>query len=110
MKSATHLVTLVIAAIVLTGAVGECALAGVPDQSPPSVLRGSSAPVAPEPVRPNVVVLNQLVYQPVYADSPDYGYPLFYGSAFQTRSFVPKFRSPPTTAAPAPVPNGWPLL
>jgi hypothetical protein len=67
---------------------------------PPLVLRGSSAP-PPEPAPPAVVVLREVVYQPVYYPyTPDYLASLYF------------YRRPPAglPAAPASVPNGWPLL
>ncbi len=96
--------TLLLVSIVLAGALTGEATAGVPDeQASVTVLRGSSAP-PPEPAPPSVIVVPQVVYQPVpYPYYTGYVVPSFFGGSF--------FRHPPVpTFTPKPLPNGWPLL
>jgi hypothetical protein len=112
MECAMRLGTLVVAATALAGAAGAGnALAGVPEEASVTVLRGSSAPPPPpEPAQPAVVVLREVVYQPVYSYNPGYSYPSFYGSSYFVRSYFPRFQPPAAPVMPAPVANGWPLL
>ncbi len=102
--------------VVLCLAVANEASAGVPEQNTASVtvLRGSSAP--PPPVTaappPTVVVLRDVVYQPVYGGWPVGYYSPFLGTSFVGSSFFLRARQATLrpVVAPAPVPNGWPLL
>jgi hypothetical protein len=97
--------TLLLVSIAFAGVLTGEATAGMPDPPSVAVLRGSSAPPPPaEPAPPNVVVLNQVVYQTVaYPYYAGYFVPSFFGAS----SFRPPVVAP---VAPAPIPNGWPLL